>query len=140
MLNNKLKAVVGKDGKKKSPKLARGLKNFIIDIDGVISEDIPNEEPERMKTAFVITGSLEQVNRWYDKGHMITFFTSRTEDLREITEDWIKSRGFKYHNIIFNKPRGGNYHYIDDKRIRATRFDGRLKDFVLKKRWIEVFK
>jgi hypothetical protein len=35
------------DGKRISPKLADGKKNFLIDIDGTICEDIPNEEPER---------------------------------------------------------------------------------------------
>jgi hypothetical protein len=50
------------DGKRGSPKLATGLKNFIIDIDGVICEDIPNEEPERMKNAKEIPGAKEQIN------------------------------------------------------------------------------
>ena len=39
------------DGKKISPKLPEGKKNFLIDIDGTICEDIPNEEPERMLDA-----------------------------------------------------------------------------------------
>ena len=34
-----------------SPTLPEGKKNFLIDIDGTICEDIPNEEPERMATA-----------------------------------------------------------------------------------------
>ena len=29
-----------------SPTLPEGKKNFLIDIDGTICEDIPNEEPE----------------------------------------------------------------------------------------------
>ncbi len=39
------------NGKKISPKLPEGKKNFLIDIDGTICEDITNEEPERMATA-----------------------------------------------------------------------------------------
>ncbi|HNK84880.1 MAG TPA: hypothetical protein PKL41_06750, partial [Flavobacteriales bacterium] len=38
-------------GKRISPKLPEGKKNFLIDIDGTICEDIPNEEPDRMATA-----------------------------------------------------------------------------------------
>ena len=33
-----------------SPVLPEHIKNFLIDIDGTITEDVPNEEPERMKT------------------------------------------------------------------------------------------
>jgi len=39
-----------KDGKKISPQLSEEVKNFLIDIDGTITEDVPNEEPERMST------------------------------------------------------------------------------------------
>lgn len=128
----------GEGGKTGSPKLLPGLKNFIIDIDGVVCEDIPNEEPERMITTAEILGSKEQINRWFDEGHIITFFTSRTDDLREITENWLKNHGFKFHNIIFGKPRGGNYHYIDDKEIMITKFNGNFADIM--KEGIQVSK
>lgn len=116
-----------KDGKRGSPKLPAGLKNFLIDIDGVVCEDIPNEEPERILSACEIPGAREWVNKWFDEGHIITFFTSRTEELREATEKWLKERGFKFHKILFGKPRGGNYHYIDDKDIIATKFNGKFE-------------
>lgn len=138
-IENKLNNQIGEDGKKISPKLLPGLKNFLIDIDGVVSEDIPNEESERMSSAGVILGSKEKINSWYDEGHIITFFTSRSEDLREITIDWLNNHKFKYHNIIFGKPRGGNYHYIDNRGVRATRFNGKFGDLVYKKKNIQVF-
>jgi hypothetical protein len=50
------------DGKKESPRLIPGLKNFVIDIDGVVSENIPNEEPERMIRAKEIPGAKKQIN------------------------------------------------------------------------------
>ena len=37
-------------GKKISPVLPAGIKNYLIDIDGTITDDVPNEEPERMAT------------------------------------------------------------------------------------------
>ena len=37
------------DGKNISPVLPKGIKNYLIDIDGTICDDIPNEEPERMR-------------------------------------------------------------------------------------------
>lgn len=126
-------------GKLLSPKLPRGIKNFLIDIDGTVSEDIPNEEPERMLTCDEIPGAKEYVNKWYDEGHIITFFTSRVEEHRAVTEQWLKEHGFKYHGIIFGKPRGGNYHWIDDRSVQATRFLGKYTDLVKVQMEVEVF-
>ncbi len=134
-----LNEYIDETGKKGSPRLPDNLKNFIIDIDGVVCEDVPNEETERMKNALEIPGALEHINKWYDEGNVITFFTARTESLREITENWLKQHGFKYHNIIFGKPRGGNYHYIDDRGIRATRFTGKFGELVYKEKMVQVF-
>ena len=39
------------EGKHISPVLPDNIKNYLIDIDGTICDDIPNEEPERMATA-----------------------------------------------------------------------------------------
>ena len=119
-----LKDEFNADGKKASPKLEGGIKNLIIDIDGVICEDIPNEEPERMPGAYEIPRAKDIINAWYDKGHIITFFTARKEESREVTENWLNEHGFKYHEVLFNKPRGGHYHYIDNAPINSTRFEG----------------
>jgi len=129
-----LKSNLLKSKKKGSPQLARGLKNFIIDIDGVICEDIPNEKPKRMVTATATLGAKEQINEWYELGHIITFFTARTHKHKEITQNWLKAHEFKYHNIIFGKPRGGNYHYIDDKHVKAIVFKGNFKNFGRKRK------
>lgn len=123
-----------------SPALPTGTKNFLIDIDGTITEDIPNEEPERMSTCLPFPDALETINKWYNEGHIITFFTSRTELHRKVTEEWLKKNGFKYHGLLMGKPRGGNYHWIDNHIVRATRFDGKFTDLVLEKTEIEVFK
>lgn len=122
-----------------SPILKNGIKNYLIDIDGTITEDVPNEEPERMSSCKPYPDALETINRWYDQGHRICFFTSRTEDLREITTDWLDRNGFKYHDILFGKPRGGNYHWIDNHLVRATRYKGKFTDMVDKTVTIEVF-
>ena len=96
------------NGAKISPVLSEEIKNYLIDIDGTVCDDIPNEEPERMATAEVYPDALETLNRWYDQGHIITFFTSRTEDHRVVTEAYLKKHGFKYHGMVMGKPRGGN--------------------------------
>ena len=96
-----------------SPVLPEGIKNYLIDIDGTICDDIPNEQPERMVDANLFDDALETINGWFDEGHIITFFTSRLEEHRIVTEKWLDSNGFKYHGLLMNKPRGGNYHWID---------------------------
>jgi len=122
-----------------SPVLEDGKKNYLIDIDGTITDDVPNEEPERMETCLPYGGSREIINQWYDDGHIITFFTSRTEEHREVTEKWFKKHGFKYHNLLMNKPRGGQYHIIDNHVIKATRFNGKWTPLVEKQTTIQVF-
>ncbi len=127
------------DGHKVSPVLPSEVKNYLIDIDGTICDDIPNEEPERMATARCYDDALKTLNKWYDEGHIITFFTSRVEEHRKVTEEWLKKHGFNYHGLLMGKPRGGNYHWIDNHIVRATRFDGHFTDLVEKNVTIQVF-
>lgn len=136
---NQLRALYNEKGEALSPLLPDEVKNFLIDIDGTICDDIPNEEPERMVHCAPYPDALEVVNKWYDEGHIITFFTSRTEAHRAITEEWLQRMGFKYHGLLVGKPRGGNYHWIDNHIVRATRFKGKFTNFVKKQKTIEVF-
>ena len=118
----------------------REIKNYLIDIDGTITDDIPNEEPERMMTCEPFLDALETINRWHDQGHRICFFTSRTENLKQITIDWLDKNGFKYHSVLCGKPRGGNYHWIDNHIVKATQFRGKFTEMVEKQVTVEVFK
>jgi len=127
-------------GKPISPVLPSDVKNYLIDIDGTICDDIPNEEPERMLTASVYPEALKTLNKWYEECHVITFFTSRIEKHREVTQNWLKEHGFKYHGLLMDKPRGGNYHWIDNHIVRATRYDGSFTDLIEKNVKIQVFK
>ncbi|GFS04112.1 phosphoheptose isomerase [Elysia marginata] len=127
-------------GARISPVLPEGIKNYLIDIDGTICDDIPNEEPERMATANVYPDALKTCNRWYEQGHIICFFTSRIETHREVTEEWLDKHGFKYHSLLMGKPRGGNYHWIDNHLVKATRYRGKFTDLVEKEVTIQVFK
>lgn len=135
-----LKPVYNEKGETLSPALPDGVKNFLIDIDGTICDDIPNEEPERMETCLPYSDALKIINKWYDEGHVIFFFTSRTEEHRAITERWLNKHNFRYHGILMGKPRGGNYHWIDNHIVKATRFKGQFTDLVVKTHEIEVFK
>jgi len=122
-----------------SPILPEGIKNYLIDIDGTVTEDVPNEEPERMETCLPFPDALFTLNNWFDEGHIICFFTSRIEEHRDVTEKWLKKHGFKYHSLLMGKPRGGNYHWIDNHLVKATRYRGKFTDLVPKEVTIEVF-
>ena len=138
-MTQKLKKVLDKDGNNISPQLGENIKNYLIDIDGTITEDVPNEEPERMVTCEPWLDARKIINKWYDEGHIITFFTSRTDETREITLTWLDKHEFKYHGLLMNKPRGGNYHWIDNHIVKATRFKTKWTPLVKKSSMIEVF-
>ena len=127
-------------GEATSPQLPDGVKNYLIDIDGTITDDVPNEEPERMATCLPFPDAVETMAKWYEEGHILTFFTSRTEEHREVTEVWLTKHSIKYSALLMGKPRGGNYHWIDNHIVRATRFQGRFTDMVVKSKNVEVFK
>ena len=130
---------INENGKALSPILPEHIKNYLIDIDGTICDDIPNEEPERMPTASRYDDALETINTWFNEGHIITFFTSRVEEHRIVTELWLKENGFNYHALLMGKPRGGNYHWIDNHIVRATRFTGKFTSMIEKSTNIQVF-
>ena len=93
-----------------------------------------------MATCAPFEDALETLNKWHDEGHIITFFTSRTEEHREVTETWLNKHGFKYHGLLMGKPRGGNYHWVDNHIVRATRYEGRFTDLVREQKTVEVFR
>lgn len=132
--DSRLQHAFNEKGEALSPLLPENVKNFLIDIDGTVCDDIPNEEPGRMISVMPYPDALKIINKWFEEGHSIYFFTSRTEEHRAVTEAWLNKNGFKYHGIIFGKPRGGNYHWIDNHIIKATRFSGKFSDLVVEKK------
>lgn len=139
MATMELKELITEKGEKLSPVLSKGVKNYLIDIDGTITDDVPNEEPERMGTCEPYPDALDIIKQWYDEGHIITYFTSRTEEHREVTEGWLRKHGFPFHGLLMGKPRGGNYHWIDNHIVRATRYKGKFTNLVKAKKEVEVF-
>ena len=112
---------------------------MMLDIDGTIVEDIPNEEAERMWNAKALPGAVEWVNKLYEAGHYICFITARTDEHKEATESNLKKHGFKFHSIIYNKPRRHGYscyHYVDNAKIKGSTFTGKFGEF--KKKIVEI--
>jgi hypothetical protein len=85
-------------------------------------------------TAREYPNAKDILNKWYDEGNTIHFFTARESKDREVTEAWLKDHGFKYHGLIMDKPRikdGQEYVWIDNRKVRAITYRGvwsELKD------------
>lgn len=117
-------------------------KIFLIDIDGTICDDIKNEESHLYPTAKVIEGSLQQINKWVDEGHIVTFFTAREEKDRLVTLDWLDKHNFKYHGLVMGKPRikdGQEYVWIDNRKVRAVTYLGTWSELKEVDAKIQVF-
>lgn len=127
------------DGKLISPVFPDSIKNYLIDIDGTITDDVPNEEPERMKRCLPFEDAVETIRKWYVEGHVISFFTSRTEDLREITENWLREHNIPFHYLVMGKPRGGNYVWIDNHVVRAVRYKGIWGELTPVEKTVHIF-
>jgi len=100
---------------------------FLIDIDGTICDDIKNEDSHLYPTANHYPNALDIINKWYDEGNIITFFTARESKDREVTESWLKEKGFKYHGLVMDKPRikdDQEYVWIDNRKVRAITYLG----------------
>ena len=98
--------------------------NYLIDIDGTVGEDIPNEESHRFKDAYVYEGAVDWVNGLYEQGHTITFFTARESKDYQVTFDWLTQNGFQFHRLLMDKPRGGNYIWVDNHLVKGVLFQG----------------
>jgi hypothetical protein len=117
-------------------------KLFLIDIDGTICDDILNEDSHLYPDANVFPKALEIINKWYDEGNIITFFTARETKDREVTLQWLDKHGFKYHGLVMDKPRINDqqeYVWIDNKKVRAITYLGTWSDLKEVDAKIQIF-
>ena len=117
-------------------------KVFLIDIDGTICDDIKNEESHLYPTANHFEPALQIINKWYYEGNVITFFTAREGKDREVTELWLKEKGFKYHGLVMDKPRikdEQEYIWIDNRKVRAVTYLGNWTELKEIETKIQVF-
>jgi hypothetical protein len=99
--------------------------NILVDIDGTICEDIPNEESERYPSAVPFKGAAENL-QILAQTNTICYFTAREEKDRQVTLDWLNKHGFPIHGLIMGKPRsdGQGYVWIDNHKVDGMRFQG----------------
>lgn len=96
------------------------MAHYCFDIDGTICHTSGSDYPSSLP----IVERISVVNRLYDAGHEITFFTARGTttglDWRQLTEHQLAAWGVRYHRLILGKPHSDIY--VDDKGIRDIDF------------------
>ena len=98
--------------------------NIYVDID----ETICYYEGEReYQYAIGIPENIEKINKLYDEGNKIVFFTAREYKDKGVTLSWLWKHGFKFHDLITDKPRckeDEEYVWIDNKPVRGITYKG----------------
>ncbi len=97
-------------------------RTLLIDIDGTICTE---ERTFERSLAQPLPGAIENINKLYEAGHTIIFWTARGWEQYKVTEKWLADNGFKYHQILMGKPQADLI--IDD---RGRQFMGWDKDYV----------
>ena len=102
---------------------------YVFDIDGTICVKESNQD---YGDSTPIVSRISQINKLYDNGNHITYFTARgmgrhednqllaVQQFYSMTESQLRSWGAKYHNLILGKPSGDLY--IDDKGVKDEHF------------------
>ena len=92
---------------------------IIIDLDGTIcremrqfSRPLAEPLPGAVETVVMLCGA---VNELYDRGNTIIIYSARTWAEYEVTVDWLRRHGVKYHQLMMGKPVGDVW--IDDRSI-----------------------
>jgi hydroxymethylpyrimidine pyrophosphatase-like HAD family hydrolase len=93
---------------------------YLIDIDGTVCDDIKNEDSHLYPNAKPYEGSKEEINKLYDEGHTIVYWTARGSRTNinwyDLTKLQLDEWGAKHHELRVDKP----YYdlFIDDKNMR----------------------
>lgn len=97
--------------------------NLYFDIDETICKVVGEDKTDYNKAQPILC-RIQKVNKLYDEGHKITYWTARGTisgiDWKEITDAQLKSWGCKYHKLILGKPAFD--YFIDDKVINSEKF------------------
>jgi len=80
---------------------------YAIDVDGTLCED--QFSWWEYEKAVPIIENIEKINKLFDDGHQVILYTSRREENRQVTLEWLEQNQVKYHGIIFDKFRADCY-------------------------------
>jgi hypothetical protein len=104
------------------------MANLLVDIDGTICDDVPNEESHLFIEAKPYDNAAESLHDLIKSGHSLTYFTSREEKDRNTTIKWLKLHNFPEACLIMDKPRGGEYFWIDNHKVQGIRYYGSVNE------------
>jgi len=88
-----------------------------VDLDGTLTEENKGHGWMIYKNRTPILSRIEILNKLYRNGHRINIRTSRYEEDRKVTEEWLEENGVLYDDLSFDKPRYTMK--IDDKCYNA---------------------
>jgi len=93
---------------------------YYVDIDGTICTITDGEYTK----AVAYTDRIEKINKLFDQGHQIIYWTARGgntgKDWTTLTKDQLHRWGAKYTELIMRKP---SYDvWIDDKAVNSEVF------------------
>ncbi|HXG95084.1 MAG TPA: methyltransferase domain-containing protein [Blastocatellia bacterium] len=91
---------------------------LLIDIDGTL---LTQQKPGDYHLSKPLPGAVEAINKLYDAGHQVVFYTSRNFRYMLQTHEQLREFGFRYHHLEFGKPHADLI--IDDRAIRFTSWD-----------------
>lgn len=86
--------------------------NIFVDIDETIADFEVGEDTTNYYKARPIDINIDKINKLYDEGHKITYWTARSsvtvhkrEEYTKLTIDQLNEWGCKYHDVqVGNKP------------------------------------
>lgn len=93
---------------------------YYIDVDNTITYTHASKYEEAVPRP----DRIEAVNKLYDYGHTVCYFTARGmvsgKDFREFTEKQLLSWGCRFHKLVMGKP---SYDVlVDDKSVHPDNF------------------
>jgi len=118
----------------------------LIDIDGVLVDtDNCNEDCDfthyphhinlRREKCPLMDGAKESLDTIKNMGLTIILFTSRVEEERQATEDWLSHHKLPYDRLVMNKPR--SFIIIDDLAHKFTGWGEALHEIVYRNNKME---
>ena len=83
--------------------------NIYVDIDETIADYLHTDDKSDYNLATPIHINIDKINKLYDEGNQITYYTARGSgtglDWFEVTKDQLDEWGAKYHNLsVGEKP------------------------------------
>lgn len=98
----------------------------LVDIDGTTLFQGPTQPGLDYAPGYSMVplpNSQEIINQWYEQGDIVIFWTARSKCYEEITRAQLDSLGYKYHDILMDKPYTKDLHIYDNNLITVYKVE-----------------